>query len=260
MNTNEKRPEDPKKTEGVGIIGIDHRPCSLDEALYRFQDLADQCRQMAASDRVRVVVCRCGAKPQGFAALESYAAAMASIPARLPQRPSLMAALADLPQPVIMAVDGNTMGMELEVALTGDIRICSDTAIFGLPQISRGEIPCFGGTQRLARLVGKGKALEMILTGDPVDAGRALEMGLVNRVVPSADLDATVQEMAAAMAAKGPVALQFAKEAVNTGLEMPIGKGLRLEADLYFLLHTTRDRTEGIKAFLEKRKAQFEGQ
>lgn len=247
------------ETDGVGVIKIDHSPCSSDEALYRFQSLAEQCRLMAASDRVRVVVCRCGAKAEGHATLESYAAALASLPDGIPQRPSLVEALADMPQPVIVAIDGNAVGVELEVALAGDIRICSETALFGLPQIRHGALPCFGGTQRLARLVGKGRALEMILTGDPVVASQACDIGLVNKMVPASALGAAIQEMASAMAAKGPMALQFAKEAVNAGLEMPISKGLHLEADLYFLLHTTRDRTEGIKAFQEKRKAQFEG-
>lgn len=259
MNTKNSPSKILGKTDGIGVITIDHAPCSPDEALYRFQSLAEQCQQMAATDQVRVVICRCGAKQEGFSALESYGTALASLPPDLPQRPALVEALADLPQPVIISIDGSTFGMALEIALAGDIRVCSEASWFGLSQISRGDMPCFGGTQRLARLVGKGKALEMILTGDPIDAGQARDIGLVNKVGPSSDLDARVMEMAEAMAAKGPSALQFAKEAVGAGLEMPLKKGLRLEADLYFLLHTTRDRTEGIQAFQEKRKAQFEG-
>jgi enoyl-CoA hydratase/carnithine racemase len=259
MGKKNKRLKYDGKTKEVGVVSIDHMPCSPDEAFYRFQGLAEQCLGMAASDRIRVVVCQCGSRPGDFAALDAYGTALASSVVGSFQRPSLVDALADTPQPVIIAIDGNVMGIELELALAGDIRICSETSQFGFPQICHAEIPCFGGTQRLARLVGKGKAMEMLLTGDPIDAGHAFDIGLVNKVVPAADLDAEVHDLAVSMAAKGPIALQFAKEAVTAGLEMTIGKGLRLEADLYFLLHTTRDRTEGVRAFQEKRQARFQG-
>jgi enoyl-CoA hydratase/carnithine racemase len=175
-------------------------------------------------------------------------------------RPSVVDALADMPQPVIVAIDGHAVGMELELALAGDIRVCSTASVFGMPQIGQGEIPCFGGTQRLTRLVGKGRAMEMILTGNSIDANHALEIGLVNKVLSANDLVPEVRKMAAVMAAKGPIALQYTKEAVSAGLEMSLKKGLRLEADLYFLLHTTEDRTEGIRAFQEKRQGRFKGQ
>ena len=127
------------------------------------------------------------------------------------------------------------------------------------PKVSAGFIPCDGGTQRLSRIVGKAKALEMILTGEMIEAREALRIGLVNRVVPEAEVVKTVMAMAGEMVSRAPVAMRFAKEAVLNGMDMTLEQGLRMEADLYFLLHTTRDRTEGITAFREKKMPRFEG-
>ena len=120
-------------------------------------------------------------------------------------------------------------------------------------------IPWDGGTQRLSRLVGKGKAMEMILTGDMIDAQEALRIGLVNKIVRSQELLEVVMDMAHEMASKAPLALRYAKETVNKGMDLNLEQGLRLEADLYLLLHTTQDRTKGIKAFQERQEVQFEG-
>jgi len=160
--------------------------------------------------------------------------------------------------PVVAAIKGNAFGQGLELALACDLRFCSKGAHFAMPQIIMGEIPWDGGTQRLSRLVGRGKAMEMILTGESIDAGCAGEIGLVNRVVDPEDLMATVMETAQDMASKGPIALRYAKEAICKGMDLTLDQGLRLEADLYFLLHTTMDRIEGIKAFQEKRDPKFE--
>ncbi len=172
---------------------------------------------------------------------------------------SLAEAIAALNSPIIAVVNGDAIGLGLELALACDLRLAADTARCGLPQITGGQIPMNGGTQRLSRIVGKGKALEMVLTGEIVDAQAAFEIGLVNKVVKAADLAAEAEKLAANLAAKAPFALRYAKEAVNKGLDLTLEQGLRLEADLYFLLHTTADRTEGIQSFLQKRKPEYQG-
>ena len=162
-------------------------------------------------------------------------------------------------RPVIAAINGDAIGQGLELALASDIRVCAEKARLALPQITDNDIPWDGGTQRLARLVGVSKAMEMILMGESVDSREALRIGLVNRVVPSKDVMETAVGLARELAAKGPIALRLVKEAVYKGLDMTLAQGLLFEADLYFLLHTTKDRTEGIKAYQEKRKPHFEG-
>jgi enoyl-CoA hydratase len=169
-------------------------------------------------------------------------------------------AVASLEQPVIAAVNGDALGEGLELALSCDIRLASSRARFGLPQVTRGIIPADGGTQRLPRIVGKGKALELIFTGETLGADEALQIGLVSKVVAPEELAAEADELAESLAGKAPIALRYAKEAVTKGLDLTLGQGLRLEADLYFLLHTTDDRTEGIRAFLEKRSPRFRGE
>jgi enoyl-CoA hydratase/carnithine racemase len=172
---------------------------------------------------------------------------------------SIAEPIAKMDRPVIIAINGDALGQGLEMALACDIRIAAETSRFGLPQIHTGLIPWNGGTQRLTRLVGRGKALEMILTGETIDAREAYRVGLVNKVVPSKELMPTVMGMAREMASKGSIALRYTKEAVYQGMDLTLEQGLRLEADLYLLIHTTKDRTEGIKAFREKRVPRFEG-
>ncbi len=175
-------------------------------------------------------------------------------------RYSPAATIASLSQPVIASINGDALGQGLELALSCDIRLASGKAKFSFPQIVSGLIPINGGTQRLPRIVGKGKALELILTAETISAKEALEIGLINRVIAKEELASEVETMARTMTTKGPIALKSAKEAVNKGLDLTLEQGLRLEADLYFLLHTTADRIEGISAFLEKRPPQFKGQ
>jgi enoyl-CoA hydratase len=162
-------------------------------------------------------------------------------------------------QPIIAAIRGFALGGGLELALACDIRIAAEDAHLGLTEINLAIIPGGGGTQRLPRLVGRGKALEMILTGMRVPAAEALRIGLVERVVPVAELMSTAQALARQIADKAPIALRYAKESVVGGLGLPLADGIRLENDLSTLLRTTEDRVEGAKAFVEKRKPKWTG-
>jgi enoyl-CoA hydratase len=163
------------------------------------------------------------------------------------------------PKPVIAAINGFALGGGCELALACHIRIASERAQIGLPEVTLGIIPGYGGTQRLARLVGKGKALEIICTADRVNAADAEKIGLVNKVVPADQLMATAEEMARKIASRGLVAVRCAIEAVMSGSEMPFEEGQFLEATLFGLLCATEDMKEGMNAFLEKRAANFTG-
>jgi enoyl-CoA hydratase len=167
--------------------------------------------------------------------------------------------LARLPQPVIAAVNGHALSAGLELALACDVRLAAQEARFACPETAHGLIPWAGGTQRLPRIVGRGKALEMILTGEAVDAQEALRIGLVSQVVPRDRLLAEAEALAGRIAARGPIAVRYAKEAVSQGLDMTLEQALRYETDLTIILQTTQDRAEGVRAFLEKRTPKFKG-
>ncbi len=172
---------------------------------------------------------------------------------------SLFNAIDSFPKPVIAMVNGYCLGGGCELALACDLRIASETASFGQPEINLGIIPGGGGTQRLTRLIGEGKAMELILTGDIIDAKTAYTLGLVNTVVPAADLEAKTMEIANRIAEKSPIALQMAKEAVKLASRSNLDEGLRREVDLFALCFSSEDKDEGVTAFLEKRKPQFKG-
>lgn len=163
------------------------------------------------------------------------------------------------PKPVIAAVNGFALGGGCELAMACDIRLASETAKFGQPEVNLGVIPGFAGTQRLSRLVGKGRAKELLFTGDLIDAREAWRIGLVNRVVPQEELIQAAKEMAGKITGKGLLAVRFCKEAVNNGLEMASDKAFAYEADLFALCFATEDRAEGMTAFIEKRPANFQG-
>jgi enoyl-CoA hydratase len=164
-----------------------------------------------------------------------------------------------LGKPSIAMINGFALGGGCELALACTLRTASSSAKLGLPEVSLGIIPGYGGTQRLARIVGKGRALEMILGGRMIDAAEAHRIGLANHVVPPSDLLGHAEEMARAFLLNGPVALRHALEAVGRGLEGPLAEGLQLEADLFGLTCGTKDMKEGMTAFLEKRKPGFRG-
>ena len=162
-------------------------------------------------------------------------------------------------KPVVAAINGYALGGGCELAMACTLRLAADTARLGQPEVNLGIIPGYGGTQRLARLVGKGVALELLLSGRQVTASEALQIGLVNRVVSAGELMAESKKLAADLATKPPVAVQYIIEAVNRGLEVSFDKGQFLEATLFGLVASTDDMREGTKAFLEKRKPEFKG-
>jgi len=162
-------------------------------------------------------------------------------------------------KPVLAAVNGFALGGGCELAMACHVRIAADTAKFGQPEVGLGLIPGAGGTQRLQRLVGRGRSLDLILTGDMIDAAEALRIGLVERVVPSAELRGSVADYAKKLLSKSPLALTRALDAVLSGGEMALPEALRLEASLFGLCFATEDMREGTRAFVEKRKPRFPG-
>ena len=164
-----------------------------------------------------------------------------------------------LGKPVIAAVNGYALGGGCELALSCHIRIASENAKFGQPEVNLGIIPGYGGTQRLARIVGAGKAMEMILTGNQIDAQESLRIGLVNKVVPLQELLPAAESMAKTIIGKGQLAIRMSLKAINATMELPLSEGLKVEAALFGESCSTEDSKEGINAFLQKRKPGFKG-
>jgi enoyl-CoA hydratase len=165
----------------------------------------------------------------------------------------------NLGKPVIAAVNGYALGGGCELAMACTLRLAADTAKLGQPEVALGLIPGYAGSQRLPRLVGKGKAMEMMLTGKPISAEDALSAGLVNRVVPAADLMTEARKLAGELSKGAPIAMRYIIDAVNKGAEMPFAEACRYEAALFGLVASTGDMREGTSAFLEKRQATFKG-
>src|SRR5688500_5501470 len=164
-----------------------------------------------------------------------------------------------LGKPVIAAINGFALGGGCELAMACTLRLAADTAKFGQPEINLGLIPGYAGSQRLPRLVGKGVALEMLLTGDMINAQRAYEIGLVNRVVPAAELLVEAKKLAHTLAGKAPIAVRYILDAVHQGLDTPFAQGEYLETSLFGTIASSDDMREGTRAFLEKRKAAWQG-
>src|ERR671932_447578 len=217
--------------------------------------------ELREDEEVRVVVIT-GAGDKAFIAgadIGEFAGRTALTQRAVMLSRSLFTAVDTFPKPVIAMINGYCLGGGCELALACDLRIASETASFGQPEINLGIIPGGGGTQRLTRLVGEGKAMEMILTGEIIDAQTALLIGLVNAVVPAAHLEAKTMELANRIAEKSPVALRMAKEAVKLASRSTLEEGLRREIDLFALCFSSEDKEEGVRAFLEKRKPVFKG-
>lgn len=225
-----------------------------------FCALESRLDELEADDSVRVLILT-GAGDKAFVAggdiahLASLDANGARAFALLAQR--VIDRIEQFPKPVIAAVNGYCLGGGNELAMGCDVRIAAESARFGQPEVKLGIIPGFAGTQRLARLVGKGKAKELIFTGEMIDASEACRIGLVNRVVPGERLLEEAHALAAKMCDKSASAIRLSKEAIDNGLEMDFARGASYEADLFALCFTTADCTEGISAFLEKRPARF---
>lgn len=168
-------------------------------------------------------------------------------------------AVARLTKPVIAAVHGDAVAEGLELALACDLRFFADSTCCGMPQLSQGRLPCHGGTQRLPRVVGRTRALDLLLTGRLVKAAEAERIGIAARVFRRRGFEASLADAVAELAAKGPIALRYAKEAILKGTEMSFDQGVRLEEDLYVLLQTSQDRSEGVTAFLQRRKPRYRG-
>lgn len=217
--------------------------------------------ELRDDDSVRVVVIT-GAGDKAFVAgadIGEFAGRTAMSQRDVMTARSLFTAFDTFPKPVIAMINGYCLGGGCELALACDIRVASETASFGQPEINLGIIPGGGGTQRLTRLVGEGKAMELILTGDIIDSKTAFAIGLVNHVFPADQLEARTMEIAKRIAEKGPIALKLAKEAVKIASRALLDEGLRREVDLFALCFSTEDKDEGVKAFLEKRKPDFKG-
>src|SRR5438128_2522408 len=217
--------------------------------------------ELAADDSVRVVIFT-GAGDKAFIAgadIAEFAERTALTQREVMLQRGLFNAVDSFPKPIIAMVNGYCLGGGCEVALACDIRIASESASFGQPEINLGIIPGGGGTQRLTRLVGEGKAMEMILSGEIINAQEAYRLGLVNQVVPADQLLTKTMEIANRIAEKSPIAVRFAKEAVKLASRSNLDEGLRREVDLFALCFSSEDKDEGVRAFLEKRKPEFKG-
>ena len=245
----------------VALITL-NRPEQLNALSFQMRhELSLGFDQAAVDEQVRAVVI--AANGRAFCAGVDLAdgsfeeAPVESVEVRL--KGDFRARLTGLGKPSIAAVQGFALGGGCELALCCDLRIAAQDAQFGQPEINLGSTPAGGATQRLPRLIGTAKALELLMMGDRLPAGEAERIGLVNRLVPADQLLTAALEMASKLASKAPLAIKYMREAVYRGLDLPLEHGLRLEVFLGGLLRTTEDRVEGLKAFREKRTPDFKG-
>ena len=225
------------------------------------RELGEALNELRDDQEIRVAIIT-GAGEKAFVAgadINEFAGRTALQQREVMKSGSGFGAADNFTKPLIAMVNGFCLGGGCELAMACDIRVASDRARFGQPEINLGIIPGAGGTQRLPRLVGESKAMQMILTGDLIDAQKALRIGLISEVFPAADLAARTLELAHKIAEKSPVALHMAKAAVKNAARLGLREGLDQEIDLFALCFASEDKEEGVKAFLEKRKPEFKG-
>ncbi|MCD9185695.1 MAG: enoyl-CoA hydratase/isomerase family protein [Pyrinomonadaceae bacterium] len=250
-----------EKRESVAVLTI-NRPDKLNSLNYNVHaESVAALDELRKDDAVRVVVIT-GAGQKSFVAGADISEFEGKTPVtqrNVFQERTLFNSVDTFPKPVIAMINGFCLGGGNELALACDIRVCSENARFAQPEINLGIICGGGGTQRLTRLIGEGRAMEMILTGDMIDAQKALNYGLVNYVFPLEELEAETMKLANKIAEKAPIALQMSKEAVKFASRSNLDEGLRREVDLFAICFSTEDKQEGVSAFLEKRKPEFKG-
>jgi enoyl-CoA hydratase len=251
-----------EKRDGIGFVTI-NRPDklnALNDATVR--ELHEVFNAIAKDDEVKVAILT-GAGEKAFVAGADIGELAVQTPVQGKERSQAgqkaLDLIENLGKPVIAAINGFALGGGCELTMACTLRLASDNARLGQPEVKLGIIPGYGGTQRLPRLIGKGRAMEMIITGEMISAQEAHRIGLVNQVTTKEELLPTAEKIARQIMANGPVAIRFCLEAVNRGLEAPLDEALLLEATLFGLSCTTDDMREGTSAFLEKRKANFQG-
>ena len=250
-----------RDADGVRVLTID-RPDKLNALNRQTLEALDAAFAAAGEDPAVRAVVLTGSGGKAFVAGADIAEmnALTAIEGRefslLGQR--LMRRIERLPKPVIAMVNGYALGGGLELAMACHLRVAADSARLGQPEVNLGLIPGFGGTQRLLRLAGRAATFELCLLGTPIDAARALQLGLVNRVVPAADLESETMKLAAQLASAAPLALRGVLDAVVLGGECGIEEGLQFETAQFALLFASEDMREGTDAFLAKRKPQFQ--
>ena len=248
--------------DGIAFVTI-NRPDKLNALNDQvMSELANAAERIATEAEIKGVILT-GSGPKSFVAGADIGDLAKQGPfdgkARAQRGQAVLRRLETCGKPVIAAINGFALGGGCELAMACHIRIASENAKFGQPEVKLGIAPGYGGTQRLPRLVGKGIAMQLILTGEMIDAQEAYRIGLVNKVVPAADLLAESEKMMRGILAMGPLAVRLSLEAIDQGMEMTLDEGLLLEANHFGLLAATQDTKEGLTAFLEKRAAKFQG-
>ena len=250
-----------EKRDRVAILTI-NRPDKLNalNSAVHIEGVA-ALEELRNDSEIRVVVIT-GAGEKSFIAgadISEFAGQTPVTQRNVFQNKTLFNSIDGFPKPIIAMINGFCLGGGCELSLACDIRIASENAKIGQPEINLGIIPGGGGTQRMTKLIGEGKSMELILTGDMIDAQTALDLGLVNHVFASEDLEEKTMRMASKIASKSPIALQMAKEAIKVASKSNLDEGLRREIDLFAICFSSEDKEEGVSAFLEKRKPDFKG-